>query len=45
VAITITVTPTIPGTVTDNAQVTAGNVPDSPDSDDAASAPVTVLGT
>ena len=40
--VTITVTPTKPGTVSDNAKVTATNVTDSPDSDDTFTAPVTV---
>jgi uncharacterized repeat protein (TIGR01451 family) len=43
VTITITVTATKPGTVSDNAKVTASNV--TPDSDDAASASTTVQGT
>jgi|SRR5580700_6707057 uncharacterized repeat protein (TIGR01451 family) len=43
VTITITVTPTKPGTISDSAQVTASNV--TADSDDTASAPVTVQGS
>jgi hypothetical protein len=43
VTVTITVTATTPGTVSDAAKVTAGNV--TADSDDTASASTTVQGT